>query len=141
MARPPGKPRLLANKARFHDISRKLSQNGQVSPKYVNKAYHSPCFQNAAQKSPLEILRFPFPDAFSHKELMGRFDPWSKVYCQNDEVSPDVHTRFTPDVTRSGRPDTPTDHAASCLCGLLLIWPQRGILNGPVFRGFAPDYD
>ena len=61
--------------ARFHHISYKVSQNGQVSPKYVEKASHSPCFQNVVRKSPLEILRFPYFLAFSHKELMGRFDP------------------------------------------------------------------
>ena len=65
---PPG-----ANTARFHDILLKVSQNGQVSPENVNKASHSPCFQNGLRKSPLEILRFPFWRAFSHKELSGHF--------------------------------------------------------------------
>ena len=59
--------------ARFHYILLKVSQNGGVSPLFVNKAYHSPCFQNAVQMSPLEILRFPILPAFSHKELMGVF--------------------------------------------------------------------
>ena len=75
-------------RARFDLISYILSQNGQVSPKYVEKASISPCFQNWVQKSPLEILGFPYSGAFSHKELMGLFDPVDHVYCQNDEVSP-----------------------------------------------------
>ena len=52
--------RLLANKARFTLILLKVSQNGRVSRKYVEKACHSPYLQNSVQKSPLEILRFPF---------------------------------------------------------------------------------
>ena len=35
---------------------------------------------------------------------MGLFDPYLILYCQNDEVSPDVHPR----VTRGRRSDTPT---------------------------------
>ena len=69
----PLKCRLWANKARFDDISWKLSQNRGVSPKYVEKASRSPYFQNEVQKSPLGFLGFPFPLAFSHKELMGLF--------------------------------------------------------------------
>ena len=57
--------------ARFDVIFHKVSQNRVVSPESVQKASHSPCFQNRLQKSPLEILRFPFSLAFSHKELMG----------------------------------------------------------------------
>ena len=34
-----------------------------------------PNSQNGVQKSPLEILRFTFCPAFSHKELMGHFEP------------------------------------------------------------------
>ena len=84
-----GPPR--SKRARFDVISLKLSQNREVSPKYAEKASHSPYFQKRGQKSPLEILRFPFSPAFSCKELMGRFDPRTGVYCQNDEVSPGVH--------------------------------------------------
>ena len=58
-------------KARFNLILLKVSQNGEVSPEYVQKACHSPCFQKLVQKSPLEFLRFPVLLAFSHKELMG----------------------------------------------------------------------
>ena len=67
--------RLRANMARFRSIFLKVSQNGQVSPKYRHKASHSPCFQNGLRKSPLEFLRFPSEPAFSHKELMGHFRP------------------------------------------------------------------
>ena len=59
--------------ARIDLISRKLSQNGVVSPKYLEKACHSPYVQNGSRKSPLEFLRFPFSRAFSHKELMVPF--------------------------------------------------------------------
>ena len=79
-------------RARFHLISYKVSQKGIVSPKSVHKACHSPYFQNGVGKSPLQILRFPLLPAFSHKELMTHFRPYLRVLCQNDEVSPDVHT-------------------------------------------------
>ena len=87
-------------RARFLLISYKVSQNGGVSPNYVEKAYVSPYFQNGAQKSPLDFLGFPFPVAFSHKELMGGFERYLGVYCQNDEVSP-VCTPWSS--TRRGR--------------------------------------
>ena len=60
-------------RARFDDISWKLSQNHEVSPKYVEKACHSPYFQNELRMSPLGILRFLFSLAFSHKELMAHY--------------------------------------------------------------------
>ena len=60
-------------RARIEVISSKVSQNGQVSPEYDEKASHSPCLQNGLGKSPLEIPRFPFWPAFSHKELMTVF--------------------------------------------------------------------
>ena len=60
-------------RARIEVIYLKVSQNREVSPKYIEKASHSPYFQNGSQKSPLEILRFPFRPAFSHKELMVAF--------------------------------------------------------------------
>ena len=104
----PANTRLLANKARFDLIYTKVSQNAEVSPKYVEKAYVSPCFQNGPQKSPLDFLGFPYLTAFSRKELMGRFDPYLRLYGQNDEVSP----MCTPWYTRSGRSDTPIDHGS-----------------------------
>ena len=60
-------------RARFRPFYCKVSQNGIVSSKSVEKACHSPYFQNELQKSPLEILRFPFCSAFSPKELMVPF--------------------------------------------------------------------
>ena len=77
----PGPPwyRTLANaasgpiRARIRVIYSKVSQNHEVSPENVQKAYHSPYFQNGRQKSPLDILRFLFLAAFSHKELMASF--------------------------------------------------------------------
>ena len=42
--------RLWPITARFHDISQKLSKNGHVSPKYVEKACHSPCIPKWVQK-------------------------------------------------------------------------------------------
>ena len=76
--RPPrpvfqSKPGANGQTARFQVNSTKLSQNGRVSPKSVHEAWHTPCFQNGPQKSPLDISRFPFSLAFSHKELMGHF--------------------------------------------------------------------
>ena len=87
-------------RARFHDISLKVSQKDEVSTEKCQKACHSPYSQNRLENSPLEFLRFPFSTAFSHKELMAFFDPYVHVYCQNDEVSPDVHTCTR---TRKGR--------------------------------------
>ena len=77
----PGRPSLagtlqmppLGNKARLTSYFYKVSQNGRVSPEYVEKACHSPYLQNGPVKSPLEILRFPILPAFSRKELMGLF--------------------------------------------------------------------
>ena len=60
-------------KARFQSIYCKVSQKRVVSPKYVDKACHSPYIQNGVEKSPLEIPRFPISLAFSHKELIGPF--------------------------------------------------------------------
>ena len=116
----PRKPASGPITARFQVISQKLSQNRVVSPEMSEKASHSPYFQNGSEKSPLEILRFPFSRAFSHKELLGHFGPYLEVYCQNDEVSPDC----TPDVPAKWTaryPHRPRQQAASC--GLLLIWP------------------
>ena len=69
----PSECRLWANRARIYYILLKVSQNGRVSPENVNKASHSPYSQNGSRKSALEILRFLYSLAFSHKELMGRF--------------------------------------------------------------------
>ena len=65
-----------------------VKRNPRVSPKSVEKACHSPCFTFGLQKSALEILRFSFSPAFSHKELMGHFEARLVKVSQNDEVSP-----------------------------------------------------
>ena len=70
---PRANPASWPIRARIGSHLLKVSQNSKVSPKYVEKASRSPCFHFRAQKSPLEILRFPFSRAFSHKELMGLF--------------------------------------------------------------------
>ena len=77
---PEGPPWICPQNAASGPITARLrvpllkhSQNGEVSPKSVDKACHSPCFQKRSQKSPLGILRFPLSVAFSHKELMGPF--------------------------------------------------------------------
>ena len=112
-------------KARFHYISQKLSEKDEVSTKSVQKACHSPCFQNRSKKSPLEIPRFPISPAFSHKELMVPFWPMVSVLCQNDEVS----TVCTPlNVTRKGRQIPPRCHGASSYCDTAPHLTQRGIL-------------
>ena len=109
-----------------------------MSPENVNKAYHSPYFQNGSQKSALEFLRFPFLVAFSHKELIGLFWPDHGLYCQNDEVSPNVHT---PVHDAKGSPIPPLVTADKLLLVTSSSWAQRGILNALVLTRFAPDYD
>ena len=86
-------------RARIDLISRKLRQNGQVSPKYHQKASRSPYIQNGLQNSPLEKLRFLVFPAFSHKELMVPFMREVMENCQNDEVSTDVHTGLSREVS------------------------------------------
>ena len=116
-------------RARIDLNLRKLSQNGEVSTKYVEKASHSPCFQKLIQKSPLEFLRFPVLRAFSHKELMVPFWPWDGLYCQNDEVSP----VWTPMLSRervTRYPHGSTQQAAPV--DPLLIWLRAVFSTGHV---------
>ena len=76
---PPAGPSLVQDpppRAKGRDLTsfyRNLVKNQEVSPKCVEKACHSPYFQNGPEKSALEILRFPLSSAFSPKELMGLF--------------------------------------------------------------------
>ena len=95
-------------RAELQSFLYKVSQNGRVSPEFAQKACHSPCFQNGLHMSPLDFLRFPFSPAFSCKELMGHFDAQVEVYCQNDEVSPSVHTYGH----AKWASDTPTGHGS-----------------------------
>ena len=66
-APPCTSPSLLGNaaswpiRARLRSYSSKVSQNRVVSPKYVEKACHSPCFQNGSQSRLLKFPDFYFP--------------------------------------------------------------------------------
>ena len=80
-------------RARFQVYFLKVSQNRVVSPKSSHKASHSPCFKNGLRKSPLDFLRFPICSAFSHKELMGRFDPQLDFIVKMTKCRSNVHYR------------------------------------------------
>ena len=120
----PENARLLANKARFHHILLKVSQNDEVSTKYVEKASHSPYLQKRSQKSPLEFLRFPLSAAFSPKELMGLFWLTSKFSVKMTKCRQCAHTN----VTRKGRQIPPQVDPASWFCRPAPHLAQRGIL-------------
>ena len=112
-----------------------------MSLKYVKKASISPYFQNGLQKSPLGFLRFPFSRAFSHKELLGHFDPYLDFIVKMTKCRPVVH----PDVPAKCAPDTPDGPVSKLTPGTIsssgLARSPSGILNDMVFNGFAPDYD
>ena len=113
----PGNAASWPIKARLRSKHGKVSQNSIVSPKYVEKACLSPCFQNGLEKSPLEISRFPFSVAFSHKELIGPFDRGADFMFKMTKCR-QMYTRMSHARWSS---DTPRHHAASCLCDVLLI--------------------
>ena len=127
--------------ARIDLIFYKVSQNREVSPVFIEKACHSPHFQNGVQKSPLEILRIPFRPAFSHKELMGLFWRYHGLYGQNDEVSPVC----TPLYVRERVARYPHGARSKLLLCTAPHLAQReqspDILNDLVLRGFLGDYD
>ena len=54
-------------------FTRKLVKTTKCRHNMSKRPVIVPIFQNGLQKSALEILRFPFPAAFSPKELMGLF--------------------------------------------------------------------
>ena len=80
--RPPGTPgpcqglphtwllalSILAIRARFNLKYLKVSQNGRVSPKMSNEAWHTPCLKKRLISHDLEFLRKGHWPAFSHKE-------------------------------------------------------------------------
>ena len=70
----------------------KLVKTAMCHQNMLKRPVIVPILQNRSRKSPLDFLGFPFLPAFSHKELMGYFGPYSVLYCQNDEVSTVVHT-------------------------------------------------
>ena len=84
----PGSPRAAGLGRDSMPYSLKLVKTTKCHRKVFKRPTLVPVCQNGSGKSPLEIPRFPFWLAFSCKELMGHFDPWTIVYCQNDEVSP-----------------------------------------------------
>ena len=140
-ASPRANSRLLANKARFQSYFSKVSQNQGVSPVYVEKACHSPYFQNRLQKSALKILRFPFLPAFSHKELSGRFDPYLEIIVKTTKCRSNVHTCTCP---RRGRA-YPRWSRRQAAPGTISSCTQReqspDILNEVTFSRFTGDYD
>ena len=69
---------------------------------------------------------------------MGRFDPYLGLYCQNGEVSSDVHTTAQ---SREGVVQHTPGHRSKLLLVTSSSCTQRGILNDTSFNGFAPDYD
>ena len=69
----PGNTRLLANKARFKVKTCKVSRNGEVSPKYVEKASHSPYLPKRVQKSPLDILQISISASLLSQGINGPF--------------------------------------------------------------------
>ena len=108
--------------ARISSILLKVSQNAEVSPKYVEKASHSPYSQNELGKSALDFLRFPLLLAFSHKELMTLFEASRTLYGQNDEVSP----RCTPRYVRERVARYPHSHRSKLLLVAAPHLAQRG---------------
>ena len=97
-----------SKRARFHDIFLKVSQKRRkCHQKVLKRPVIVPVLQNGLQKSPLDFPGICFWPAFSHKELMGLFDPWVALYCQNDEVSTGCTRSY---VTRKGRQIPPQPH-------------------------------
>ena len=95
-----------------------------MSPKYVKKAYVSPCFQNGLQKSPLDFLGFPVFTAFSHKELMAIFSLRSVFTVKTTKCRQMVHTVHA--AKGSQYPQMSRQQAASC--DIFLIAPRGPIL-------------
>ena len=63
----------LRPKGRDYDlISVKLVKTAKCHHKIPKRPVIVPIFKNRLGKSPLGFLRFPYCQAFSHKELLGR---------------------------------------------------------------------
>ena len=103
---------LLDLRARIDLILLKVSQNDGVSPERSKRPVIVPIYQNGSQKSPLEILRFTYSSAFSHKELMGLFWPYGYIIVKMTKCRPDVHTQIG---VAKGSQIPPRSAAASCL--------------------------
>ena len=100
---------------------RKLVKTAECHQKCQKRPVIVPILQNGYQKSPLDFLGFPFGAAFSHKELMGHFEAYTDVHCQNDEVSTVCTGRYSASGRERGVSDTPTVTAASRYWSPLLI--------------------
>ena len=72
---------------------------------------------------------------------MAHFDRAAEFIVKMTKCRPNVHGLCT----RKGRSDTPTGHRSKLLLVSVsssdLSAVSGGILNGPVFRRFTPDYD
>ena len=60
-------------RTRLRSIFSKVSQNGRVSSKYVEKACHSPYIQKRVQKSPLDISRISIYASLLSQGINGPF--------------------------------------------------------------------
>ena len=78
----PSECRLLAITARFHSYSRNLVKTAKCHQNVTKRPVIVPISQNGSRKSPLDFLGFTFWLAFSHKELMGHFEPTARVYVK-----------------------------------------------------------
>ena len=73
---------------------RKLVKTAKCHRKVSKRPVIVPILQNGSEKSPLDFLRFPFITAFSHKELMGGFDPTSGLYVKMTKCRHCAHPRI-----------------------------------------------
>ena len=81
----PGPPRAKGRDST--SFPRNLVKTAECHQKCHKRPVIVPICKKGLKKSPLEILRFLFSPAFSHKELMVPFHRGSGINCQNDEVS------------------------------------------------------
>ena len=68
-----GNARLLAIGRDLTSYSIKLDKTTKCHQNMSKRPPLVPIFQNGSRKSPLGIPRFPYSQAFSHKELMGHY--------------------------------------------------------------------
>ena len=106
--------RLTAKGRDLTSFSIKLVKTAECHQNVTKRPVLVPIFQNGSQMSPLEILRFPFWLAFSHKELMGRFDANSGLSVKMTKCRQCAHPRYR---HAKGSQIPPLSRAASCLCG------------------------
>ena len=114
--------RLTAKGARFHDISIKLVKTLKCHRNVSKRPVIVPVFKNGLGKSPLDFLGFLYLLAFSHKELMA----FSGLTGMFTVKMTKCRRMYTTPVHAKGSSDTPSAHAASCLCVLIPHLTQRG---------------